>query len=79
MHPNSQEGSGKISLRKLQAYASKHGGETLTLDDLRGLFQDFKPSHETFINQHEFLVFFSKVSSTITNKEFDSMIAEMQG
>lgn len=31
-----QEGSGKISLRKLQAYASKHGGETLTLEDLKG-------------------------------------------
>jgi hypothetical protein len=31
-----QEGSGKISLRMLQSYASKHGGETLTLDDLKG-------------------------------------------
>lgn len=73
-----QEGTGKISLRMLQSYASKHGGETLTLD-LKGLFQDFRPSHENFINQQEFLVFFSKVSSTVTNKEFDEMITEMQG
>lgn len=27
----------------------------------------------------EFLLFFSKVSSTITNKEFEEMIKEMQG
>lgn len=85
-----QDGAGKISLRMLQSYASKHGGETLTLDDLKGepklkpgtavvcgrdgqrcepdaawvalfmnpccataagLFQDFKPSNENFINQ----------------------------
>jgi hypothetical protein len=31
-----QDGSGKISLRMLQSYASKHGGETLTLEDLKG-------------------------------------------
>lgn len=31
-----QDGTGKISLRMLQSYASKHGGETLTLDDLKG-------------------------------------------
>jgi hypothetical protein len=27
----------------------------------------------------EFLLFFSKVSRTISNKEFDEMITEMQG
>lgn len=27
----------------------------------------------------EFLLFFSKVSSTITNKEFEEMIKEMSG
>lgn len=73
-----QDGSGKISLRMLQSYASKHGGETLTLQDLQGLFQDFKPSNETYINQQDFLRFFSKVSNTITNAEFAEMIAEMQ-
>jgi hypothetical protein len=31
-----QDGTGKISLRMLQSYASKHGGETLTLEDLKG-------------------------------------------
>lgn len=56
-----QDGTGKISLRMLQSFASKHGGETLTLEDLKGLFQDFKPSNENFINQQEFLLFFAKV------------------
>lgn len=74
-----QEGNGKISLRMLQSYASKHGGETLTLEDLKGLFQDFKPSNENYINQQEFLRFFARVSGTITNKEFEAMIEEMQG
>jgi len=73
-----QEGNGKISLRMLQSYASKHGGETLTLEDLKGLFQDFKPN-ENYINQQEFLRFFARVSGTITNKEFEAMIEEMQG
>lgn len=72
-----QDGSGKISLRMLQNYANKYGGETLTLDDLRGLFQDFKPASEHFINLKEFLRFFSKVSATITNKDFEAMIEEM--
>jgi hypothetical protein len=62
----------------LQSFASKHGGETLTLADLQGLFADFRPSNEHFINQTEFLTFFSKVSSTISNREFGEMIAEMQ-
>lgn len=74
-----QDGSGQISLRMLQSYANKYGGETLTLEDLRGLFQDFKPSNEMYINLREFLVFFSKVSSTITNKDFAAMIEEMSG
>lgn len=73
-----KEGNGKISLRMLQSYASKHGGETLTLEDLKGLFQDFKPN-ENYINQQEFLRFFARVSGTITNKEFEAMIEEMQG
>jgi Ca2+-binding EF-hand superfamily protein len=63
----------------LQTFASKHGGETLTLQDLQGLFADFRPSAESHINQGEFLVFFAKVSSTISNREFDEMIREMQG
>ncbi|KAF6266705.1 hypothetical protein COO60DRAFT_10015 [Scenedesmus sp. NREL 46B-D3] len=72
-----KDGIGKISLRMLQNYANKYGGETLTLDELRGLFQDFKPASEHFINVHEFLCFFSKVSATITNKDFKAMIEEM--
>ncbi len=40
-----------ISLRSLQTYANKYGGETLTLDDLRGLFADFKPAVEHFVSQ----------------------------
>ncbi|WIA09033.1 hypothetical protein OEZ85_008447 [Tetradesmus obliquus] len=72
-----KDGSGKISLRMLQNYANKYGGETLTLDDLRGLFQDFKPASEHFINLKEFLRFFSEVSATITNKDFEAMIEEM--
>jgi Ca2+-binding EF-hand superfamily protein len=72
-----QDGSGKISLRMLQSYANKYGGETLTLDELRDLFQDFKPASEHYINLQEFLRFFSKVSATITNKDFEAMIEEM--
>eukprot|EP00775_Hariotina_reticulata_P013723 gene13723-13845_t len=72
-----KEGTGKISLRMLQNFANKYGGETLSIDDLRGLFQDFKPASENFITFHEFLLFFSKVSSTITNKDFEEMVDEM--
>jgi hypothetical protein len=61
----------------LQNYANKYGGEMLTLEDLRLLFSDFKPASELFITQPEFLLFFSKVSRTISNKDFDAMIAEM--
>jgi hypothetical protein len=32
-----------------------------------------------FTAMQEFLLFFSKVSSTITNKEFEEMIKEMSG
>eukprot|EP00879_Flechtneria_rotunda_P007847 GHRR01008223.1.p1 GENE.GHRR01008223.1~~GHRR01008223.1.p1 ORF type:complete len:164 (+),score=42.34 GHRR01008223.1:222-713(+) len=74
-----KEGTGKISLRMLQNYANKYGGETLTLDELRALFQDFKPSNEHYINLKEFLMFFSKVSSTITNRDFASMVDELSG
>jgi Ca2+-binding EF-hand superfamily protein len=72
-----QEGTGKISLRMLQSFANKYGGETLSADDLRSLFQDFKPASENFITFQEFLLFFSKVSSTITNKDFEDMVDEM--
>lgn len=57
-----QDGSGKVSLRMLQKYASQFGGETLTLEDLQGLFQDFKPSTDGLFEVREFLMFFSRVS-----------------
>lgn len=75
-----QDGSGRISLRKLQAFASKHGGETLTLADLRQLFSDFEPrGHDASVGEAEFLRFFSRVSATMANREFGEMIQEMQG
>jgi hypothetical protein len=43
----------------------------------QALFRDFKPSNELFIALPEFLLFFSKVSRTITNKDFEAMIADM--
>lgn len=57
----SQDGSGKVSLRMLQNYASKYGGETLTLEDLKSLFEDFKPTHDGLFGLKEFLIFFSQV------------------
>lgn len=76
-HTSLQDGSGKISLRMLQSYANKYGGETLGMEDLRQIFKDFKTSDENYITKNEFLMFFSKMSKTITNKDFASMIQEM--
>jgi hypothetical protein len=72
-----QEGSGRISLKAMQDFANKYGGQTLTFDELQLIFRDFKPSHDNLVTKEQFLVFFSKVSRQITNSDFYDMIAEM--
>ncbi|KAI8476446.1 MAG: hypothetical protein J3K34DRAFT_510027 [Monoraphidium minutum] len=70
-------GTGKLSLRALQAYANSHGGETLTNADLRAIFKDFKPGMDHLVGLPQFLTFFSRVSRTINNRDFDAMVDEM--
>lgn len=72
-----KEGQGKISLRMLQNYANKYGGETLGLDELRSIFADFNPSADMQVGLPSFLTFFSKVSRLMTNADFDTMVEEM--
>ncbi|GBF89141.1 flagellar associated protein [Raphidocelis subcapitata] len=72
-----RSGTGRMSMRALQAYANSHGGETLTNADLRALFRDFKPGDDQLVGLQQFLAFFGRVSRTMTNKDFDSMIKEM--
>lgn len=50
-----QDASGGISLRKLQSYASKYGGEHLGGDDLAVIFRDFKPGNANGITLGEWL------------------------
>ncbi|KIZ03041.1 flagellar associated protein [Monoraphidium neglectum] len=70
-------GTGRMSLRALQAYANSHGGDTLTNADLKTIFKDFKPGQDHLVGLPQFLAFFSRVSRTINNKDFEEMIVEM--
>ncbi|GFR39780.1 hypothetical protein Agub_g265 [Astrephomene gubernaculifera] len=72
-----KQGTGRISFRALQMYANRYGGQTLGAEELTSIFSDFKPGSDNLINQEEFLVFFSRVSKTITNSQFEAMIKEM--
>ena len=72
-----QEKIGKISFQGLQDFAKKHGGSTLGDEELRSIFRDFEPGASNLITQEEFLLFFAKVSRTITNGVFDQLVEEM--
>lgn len=39
--------------------------------------RDFKPGQDHLVGLSQFLTFFSRVSRTINNKDFDAMIFEM--
>lgn len=69
--------TGKISLRMLQTYANKYGGETLTIEDLHQLFKDFQPAGDNMIGRQEFFAFFARVSRTMSNPDFEEMVREM--
>lgn len=68
---------GAMSLRALQAFANRHGGEALTSADLRALFEDFKPGDDRLVGLPHFLAFFGRAARRAPNGEFDAMIAEM--
>lgn len=72
-------GSGKVSFRGLQSFASKFGGQSLSEAELGTIFSDFNPSasSEHMITQDEFLTFFSKVSQTINNRAFSDLISDL--
>lgn len=69
--------TGRISFRSMQMYVNKYGGQTLNADELSSIFTDFKPGSDNLISQSEFLVFFSRVSKTITNAQFEEMVKEL--
>lgn len=60
-----------------QQYANRYGGQTLGGDELASIFSDFKPGADNLITQDEFVKFFSRVSRTITNPQFEAMVKEM--
>jgi hypothetical protein len=72
-----QAGTGRISLDAMQKFASKYGGQALTFDELQLIFRDFKPCSDYMVSEEQFLVFFSKVSKTLINQDFNDMVAEM--
>ncbi len=72
-----QAGTGRISLDAMQKFAGKYGGQALTFDELQLIFRDFKPESDYMISQEQFLVFFSKVSKTLINEDFNAMVEEM--
>ena len=51
MSPRLQEGAGRISLKAMQDFANKYGGQTLTFDELQLIFRDFKPGNDHLITQ----------------------------
>mmetsp|Transcript_19167 Transcript_19167/g.34685 ORF Transcript_19167/g.34685 Transcript_19167/m.34685 type:complete len:172 (-) Transcript_19167:562-1077(-) len=69
--------TGKVSLDNLRSYANKYGGLSLTVHELSSMFQDFKPHGDNFITRSEFITFFSRVSRTINNENFNKMINEL--
>ena len=72
-----QEGAGKVSLKAMQEFANKYGGQALTFDELQLIFRDFKPGTDNMVGREHFLAFFSKVSRTINNADFEELVAEM--
>ncbi|PNH12933.1 hypothetical protein TSOC_000157 [Tetrabaena socialis] len=72
-----KQGTGRISYRSMQLYVNRYGGQTLGADELSSIFSDFRPGSDNLISQEEFLVFFSRVSKTITNAQFEAMVEEM--
>lgn len=72
-----KDNTGRISHRTLTQYTNKYGGQALTADELRSIFTDFKPGSDNLITQDEFVVFFSRISLTVTNAAFDAMVKEL--
>ncbi|KAG2501852.1 hypothetical protein HYH03_000350 [Edaphochlamys debaryana] len=72
-----KQNTGRISFRSMQMYANRYGGQTLGAEELSSIFRDFKPASDNLVTQDEFLVFFSRVSRTITNEQFETMVKEM--
>mmetsp|Transcript_76712 Transcript_76712/g.155915 ORF Transcript_76712/g.155915 Transcript_76712/m.155915 type:complete len:173 (+) Transcript_76712:66-584(+) len=72
-----KEGLGSVSFDGLQQYSAKHGGGTLGDDDLQSMFTDFAPSGGTRITLPEFLAYFAKVSRTMPNPTFATLVADL--
>ncbi len=50
MHAGLQDGSGQLTLRRLQEFAGRHGGVALGQEQLASIFRDFKPADETHVS-----------------------------
>ncbi|GAX81777.1 hypothetical protein CEUSTIGMA_g9205.t1 [Chlamydomonas eustigma] len=68
---------GRISFKGLERFASKFGGETLGQEELHSIFKDFNPHSDNLIDLDQFLLFFAKVSRTITNYNFEELVKNM--
>jgi len=68
---------GHISFKGLENFASKYGGETLGQEELQSIFKDFNPHGDNLINQDQFVLYFAKVSRTITNNSFEELVRNM--
>jgi hypothetical protein len=70
---------GKVSFRSLQLKTNRHGGNSLSQDELSVIFTDFKPQGqgEVYITAEEFNVFFSKISKKMSNQDFNEMCKDL--
>jgi hypothetical protein len=72
-----QEGHGKVSLETLQEFSAKYGGGSLNDTDLQSMFGDMQPTDNGLVNLQQFYIFFSKVSRTMSNSQFDELIKDL--
>lgn len=66
-----------MSFDGLQQFSAKHGGSTLEEPDLRSMFTEFVPHGGTRISLPEFLAYFAKVSRTMTNAAFSTLVTDL--
>jgi len=71
--------SGYVDFKEIQAHSSKYGGQALTEAELREVFRDFDVSGDNQVSEEEFLVFFGRSVSHVSNEDFDQMVSEMLG
>ena len=73
-----QDGIGKISFFMLKSFVDKYGGATLSDEDMKTIFEDFRPDGlNMMITLDEFMTFFAKVSKSINNAAFEKLVQEL--